>query len=53
MWEISDWKTPATHHEDVVFEGDEAMTCDFGPDAFGDVAANTLANQFASDGFIT
>ena len=46
------WTTPATHQEDVVFEGDEAMTCDFSSDAFGHVAANALADQFAFDEFI-
>jgi hypothetical protein len=46
------WTTLATRREDTVFEDDEAMMCDFSPDTFGDVAGNTIADQFFFDGFI-
>ena len=53
MWEMHDWTNPATHHEEVVFESDEAMIYDFSPNAIGEVTANALMDQFVSDEFIT
>ena len=32
---MHEWTTLAIRQEDVVFEGDEAMACDFGLDDFG------------------
>jgi hypothetical protein len=47
---MHEWTTLATRQEDVVFEDDEAMACDFSLDDFG-VATSTPDDQFVFNQF--
>lgn len=51
MWKVPEWTTPAIRQEDVVFEGDGAMTCDFSLNDFGSIAASTVEDQLVSNQF--